>query len=85
MEITKTVTKKVYIEPACNSVDFGMTFGKFVEIRNKSNLPINHFDKCFICGHRFENDEVPNIVKVSGEGNSFSCDDCYKKLESEDK
>ena len=83
MKIVKTTTKSFNIKCGCNSENWGITFGRFIETRNKSNLPTSYFEKCFICGRKFKDNEIPNIVIVSEKGNRFSCNDCYGKIESE--
>lgn len=83
MQITKTTVKKYDVKTACDSTNWNITFGSFKDTRVKNGMSIQQFKKCFICGHKFADNEIPNVVAVSTEGNRFSCDDCYKKLESE--
>ena len=83
MEITRTTVKTYEVKPGCNSSNWNIPFGKFKDIRNKNNQSVKQFEKCFICGHKFTDDEIPSVVIVSSKGNRFSCDNCYEKLESE--
>lgn len=83
MKITRTTVKTYDIACGCSSETWNITFGSFRNTRVKNNQSVKQFETCFICGHRFEDDEVPAVVQVSTNGNRFSCDDCYEKLESE--
>lgn len=83
MQITKTTVKTYEVKAGCNSSRWNIPFGKFKDTRIKNGQSVQQFEKCFICGHKFADDEIPNVVVISTKGNRFSCDDCYKKLEQE--
>ncbi|HHV09992.1 MAG TPA: hypothetical protein GXX75_06920 [Clostridiales bacterium] len=80
MKVTRTTTKTYEVSSGCNSKKWGMPFGRFIDIRVRNNQSVKQFESCFICGHRFSDDEIPNVVVVSSKGNRFSCDTCYEKV-----
>ena len=64
MKLTKT-SKKTY-DVTFFPTDLDFTFGEFREIREKRGSMKKRFEKCFICGHKFADDEVPVLIGVSG-------------------
>jgi len=77
MKITKTTTEEHDIFFFPNA--FKMTWGKFREVRKRIGQPVTKYSKCFICGHKFLEDEIPVVIKVFGIGNMFSCFACCEK------
>ena len=53
--------------------------GDFLKTRKKNGLSTTQFETCFCCGHRFTNNEIPNIALIIGAGNRFLCDECVWK------
>jgi len=79
MKITK-VTKKTYdINFYPNAIKF--TFGEFEQSRKKHRLSVSKFEKCFICGHEFADEETPIMVTVGRLGNRMACKECCVKGE----
>ena len=60
---------------------FDCTVGDFIRQRERLRLPVLQFKRCFICGKRLRMDRKPIVISVSGKGNRFACDACYKKYE----
>ena len=58
---------------------FDCTVGDFIRQRERLRLPVLQFKRCFICGKRLRMDRKPIVISVSGKGNRFACDACYKK------
>lgn len=82
MIITKTTTKKYEVKFFPGS--WGMQHGKFISTRKRLGLTTASFEKCFICGYKFKDDEVPIFITVTnGIGNRFACTQCANKEESE--
>ena len=78
MKITKTTKKTYNIEFCPNAIDW--TFGSFKEQRLKNNMNVSKFEKCFICKHKFNDDEKVIIVSIdNGIGNRFACRWCLKR------
>jgi hypothetical protein len=79
MKITKTTIKTYNITQGCNSKVWGIPFGQFIDVRVRNGQSVKQFETCFVCGHRFSDDEIPNVIVVSEKGNRFACDICYAK------
>lgn len=80
MKVSKTHTKTYDIY---ESVEWESTFGETMEIRNKTfgSKHDKFLEKCFVCGHKFENSEVPWLGLVRNHKNVFLCEDCGKKVQ----
>lgn len=50
--------------------------------RERAHLSNSLFEKCFICGHQFQDEETPVMINVSGEGNLFSCQQCCDRADT---
>lgn len=81
MEITKTTTKKFVITFFANGPHF--TWKVFREIREKHHQSTSKFEKCFVCGYKFEDADDVNIISVSSTGNRFACAECAAKEAAE--
>lgn len=46
-------------------------------------IPTQGFKTCFICGRHLAMNRIPIVISVSGKGNRFACDKCYKKSQRE--
>lgn len=83
MEITRTITKKYHIEFYPNAFD--CTVGDFISQRERMGISTQGFKTCFICGRRLAMDRKPIVINVSGKGNRFACDRCYKENKTEEE
>jgi len=55
--------------------------GDFMRTRKKRGLKTKPFEKCFCCGHKFLEHEIPVVAKVSKIGNRFICSKCAKEVQ----
>lgn len=78
MKITKTVTKIYEITPV--GKDFLSTAGEFIRYRKKIGLKTEPFERCFVCGRKFADNETPRVCIVKGIGNRFICKECEDKI-----
>lgn len=76
MKVTKTTTKNYDVKFYPNAVDF--TWESFRTMREKHNQSTSKFAKCFICGHKFADNEKLVFITVSGKGNLFGCKSCFE-------
>jgi hypothetical protein len=74
MIITKTVTRTYKIQFFPNAWD--IPFGRFKQTRERNKQTMKELSSCFICGHKFDDDEMPVVISVSKKGNRFSCKQC---------
>lgn len=51
--------------------------------RERLGIPAQGFKTCFICGRHLAMNRIPIVISVSGKGNRFACDKCYKKSQRE--
>ena len=80
MIITKTTTKQYEINFFPGSWE--MKHGYFIAVRKRSGMKTTLYEKCYICGYKFADDEVPVFITVSnGIGNRFACTQCAEKEE----
>lgn len=81
MKITKRYSKTYELTKA---IPFGV-YGEIVESRKKiwADGKMKGMQKCFVCGHRFENEDHVNLATVTGHKNVLVCDECEKQIWSE--
>ena len=79
MKITKTSVKSYDIYDA---IEWEFTFGETMETRKKAfgNKNDKYLEKCFICGHKFQESEIPWLGFVKNDKNVFLCKECGKKV-----
>lgn len=76
-KITKTYTKTY---DCYEAVEWETTFGETMETRNNF-FGSNHdkfLEKCFMCGYKFKDSDVPWLGLVKNHKNVFLCKDCGK-------
>ena len=78
MEYTKTVTVKRTYNVEFFPYALDCTVGDFIQQRERLGIPT-----CFICGRHVAMNRIPIVISVSGKGNRFACDKCYKKSQRE--
>lgn len=83
MEYTKTVTVKRTYNVEFFPDAFDCTVGDFIQQRERLGIPAQGFKTCFICGRHLVMNRIPIVISVSGKGNRFACDKCYKKSQRE--
>ena len=77
MEIVKTITKKYQILDVFNKPF--MKWGIFRQTRERIGLSTNKLQHCFICNHKFTEDEYFYLSPVKYVGNMSLCEECAKK------
>lgn len=81
MILTKVTTKKYEVKFFPGSWD--MKHGKFISTRKRMGMKTAPYEKCFVCGYKFTDDEVPVFITVSnGIGNRFACAQCAEREEN---
>ena len=50
---------------------------------NLGGRKMKGMQKCFVCGHRFEDEDHVNLAAVTGHKNVLVCDECEKRMWSE--
>ena len=78
-KITRTYTKTY---DCYEAVKWGYTFGDTMESRNKT-FGKNHdkgLEKCFMCGYKFKDRDIPWLGFVKNHKNVFLCEDCGKAV-----
>ena len=50
-------------------------------VSSRSDLTARGLDRCFCCGRKFGEDEIPRAGTVYGVGNRFFCDSCVNLAE----
>lgn len=83
MKITKTVMRTYEINFVKKS--FLSTAGEFLRYRKSIGAKTEPYERCFICGRKFADNEIPRVVIVTGIGNRFICKECEDKCESDVK
>ena len=82
MEFRKGLFGKYTVAPPVNP--YCMTFTSFVEAMKINGVEIKPYKKCFMCGHKFDENETLYSTYVMGEGASrFFCKDCANKINAE--
>lgn len=58
------------------------TYGETMESRRKICKPEHHkgYEKCFVCNHKFNDQEIPWLAFVKNHKNVFLCEICGKKV-----
>ena len=82
MKLTKTTTRHYDIQFFSSAVNF--TFGEFRKEREQARRTTGNFSGCFICKHRFTDDEKPVLITVSTKGNRFACGDCFERNKADE-
>lgn len=82
MKITKNYTKTY---DCYEAVEWVETFGETMETRNKF-YDKNHdkfLEKCFMCGYKFKDSDIPWLGLVMFHKNVFLCEECGKAVRNE--
>ena len=79
MKVTRTHTKTYDVYEA---VEWESTFGQTMECRNRifGTSIDKYLKKCFVCGHKFEDSEIPWLGFVRNHKNVFLCKECGGKV-----
>lgn len=84
MEIVKVITKRYEVLDVSPKP---FKFGGFRYVREKMGLSVEH--ECFVCSHKFDDDEDIYLAIVKGTHNRFLCNKCkdiaLSDLQKEDK
>ena len=79
MIVNKQITKTSVYDVSFFVGSYDMLYGEFIEMRNRVGLNSDLFDTCFCCGYKYEDDDTPSVVIVSGLGNRTVCQKCLKQ------
>lgn len=81
MKITKkhTTTYEIY-----EAHKWMATFGETMDAREKVYKDARNkgLDKCFACGYKFKDDDIPWLAFVKRHRNVFLCESCAKQVEN---
>ena len=79
MIVKKTYTK-IYEIIDCSK--WNGTLGETKKRAQELGVHEHDIDKCFVCEHKFTDDDYPYLAIFKGRKNDFICEECAKKVKS---
>lgn len=80
MKLTKTTTNTYEIYDCKKWI---CSVGETLKHREKIGLKNIGFDKCFVCGSKFKDNDFPYLGFVRNHRNVFLCEKCAVKVKNE--